>query len=382
MSAHRHVRLLEGAQLGLFDREENERLVAARMVRLTLHEFEQALRIEGASAASAATYRAHLATATRDGGYSSPLDLLHDPPACVLAIRTPTRHNTRLGRFAAIVRFAETRLAPLAAEEFREQLQAGLPRRQHARDDLLDVEVGGSLKLSRRRPVFLESDADRLIDSAGATPRAGCALRDRAHAALLCGSSLTPHRILQLTWNEMAPFLDRQPRADRGAFESIVLAGRDSQVVFDFRSIEALDAHWRARGRPRSGYVLETVRGQRAPLTDMYASQLLAEASDRVGLTGLHRRNMNAPLLHRLLVEGWDRLAIREAFGFVEVRSVDRIERLIREQLMQMRAAEVIWLSTQPGTEPRWAAPPERTERNTSDDHLHDRSQQSRALGV
>ena len=309
-----------------------------------LERFGERLAESGANADTIYDRKGHLRAAVGASGAGSATWLIAHPATGARAVRQHGQRGSRQGRLRALISFAQCSLPQAAAMDFVSAIERELPRRLRPRDGFLNIDVGGSSKLVRRRVPLLYDDGQRLVDAAAAIARRDCALRDAAWAAMHVWSTLRPMDILALDWDQVLALLED---AAQEAIGRVVFSvnGRSVPSVVMPGAREALRAYWDSRGRPRVGAIFVSVRQPRSRLSSEYAAQLLKEAAHEAGFARLDRRLMRAPLVSYLRrVKGWGRLELRDACGLLAVKEINCILRLVDELTAQIQAAEATFI--------------------------------------
>ena len=305
-----------------------------------LHRFVECLTEAGVSAGTIYAHKGHLRAMVRASGAPGAAWLVSHPAEAARAIRLHPQRGSRQGRLRALELFAQFHLEETEAGEFQPALEQELPRRLRPRDAFLNINVGDSPKLVRRRVPFLYDDGPRLLDAAKKVARKDCASRDVALAAMHVRFTLRPKDILALEWDSAVTLLE-DAAPDEISRLNIVAAGRSVSAVVMPEAREALRIYWNSRGQPRAGALFVSARRPGSRLARDYAGQLLRGAASEAGFVGLDRRWMRAPLVFYLRrVKGWGRLELRDACGLKAVKEVDRMLRFIEELTAQMRAVE------------------------------------------
>ncbi len=308
--------------------------------------FEQRLQTEQRLAPTTAqSLRYQLQAAVDTADVPSPSAFVQAPSRVVEGIERLSKRAARRKLHLAIGYFLDLNgeiLPPGTAARLETALDE-FPARVTARPDLMDRDLGGSVKRVRPAPPFTAADAERLFriveETAPDTRRA----RDRVLMTLHLWSGFAPRHLVELRWEGVLPTLTVDHEFPRVPTS---IRGREYPIVVHRRAIAALEQYWRASGEPPRGPIFLHTNRSGKSTTARYLGDVVKEYLADVQLSGVDRRRLNAPFAQALLDRDWDDKAVAEAFGYQRVRDLQEHVRSVEEAQAQRRSVE--WLTANP----------------------------------
>ena len=303
-------------------------------------------RVRGVGRARVEALLAHLKAMVNAYRTGTVRRLASDAALAAEAALEPEGNDARKGRFNALQAYYEV-CPGLSAErdEWMRELDAIAGGRTRPRDDLLDLELGGSSKQQRlRAPLFWDAH-ERLIEAAGDIAPQRCADRDRALMSLHLRSSLKPADIDGLDWARVMPLFEQALRtSDEVIACPLQLASGSRSVAVHRSAAEHTLRHWHARGQPSSGALFVSSKHSKwERLARNTVSLLLRKVARHCDLPEWDRRWLRAGFAVWLRrIRGWDRWTLKEYFGYRYLASIDRLMRPVEEATSQARVGEFL----------------------------------------
>lgn len=343
----------DGLQLSLLASEEGRaseglRWDDERCLRIELKLFSDRLVADAGLADSTASARAHtLAGMVRAADCGTATRFFSIPHAAAEQIRQAATRKARGVRHLVVQDFLQLcgdLLPEGAASRCREQITLAFPARTRPMPGLIDIDLGGSRKEVGQRVPLSWDDGWRLIEAA-ASESGSAVARSVAVMALLVRSSLPPSVIEALNWETVASLIQ--------STETITVLhqehrGRSVSFLLHADAIAALRALWRDMGEPARGPIFAAIHGRRQRLSSARIALIVRTAQANADFSSINQRHLRAPFARWLIVvRGWGEKVVSDSFGYDRIRSLRDLLRGQDEASAQMRAGEVLYLSSE-----------------------------------
>lgn len=317
-------------------------------------EFERRV-IESAdvSKATAQGRRRDLERMFREAGVDNPLDFLSDVESAIATVQSKPRPEECNDRHRALQLLIELWALP---PELVQQCHAALdllPERVETRRWLLNRQPGGgSRKLMRKRPLFDLRAAQKVVLLIIKNVDKTQWLRDVTLFIVHVWTGLRSDLVCTLRWEQLSEILREEPRTAQvwvRMSRKEHAHGQRYPIIFHRRAVKALQALWRASGRPETGAVFWTALPPHRQLSNDTVSDLMARYLRAAGLGGVDRRRLRFPFLGQLVLdEKLDTYVAAQGFGFRHAKSVIDAINGIKDERAQRRKEEFLTLDETP----------------------------------